>query len=181
MQRKWFWHNHHHCTLTLETELLLTTTKYCYSILQLCTSVMSSFCSRGLWCFKNTGITQSEKIKKTYACLHILCLCNSFCRLLHGTTLLHSHIQTDVHITLDHTYFLPHSWVTFWYPKLLQTSIILTKKFPIGKLSAHAMYWVEQKVFAFSKRWRKHKLYCHLFKPFWCLSCHYINYASNGN
>jgi hypothetical protein len=27
-------------------------------------------------------------------------------------------------------------------------------------------YWVERKVFAFSKRWRKHKLYCHLFKPF---------------
>jgi hypothetical protein len=26
--------------------------------------------------------------------------------------------------------------------------------------------WVERKVFAFSKRWRKHKLYCHLFKPF---------------
>jgi hypothetical protein len=42
-------------------------------------------------------------------------------------------------------------------------------------------YWVERNVFAFSKRWRKHKLYCHLFKPFWCLSCHYINYASNGN
>jgi hypothetical protein len=97
-------------------------------------------------------------------------------------------------------------------------------------------YWVERKVFAFSKRWRKHKLYCHLkmavfwvfralmmeaartyetlvnfyrttrrynpedihlrthrrenlksylychlFKPFWCLSCHYINFASNGN
>jgi hypothetical protein len=27
-------------------------------------------------------------------------------------------------------------------------------------------HWVEQKVFAFSKRWRKHKLYCNLFKPF---------------
>jgi hypothetical protein len=41
--------------------------------------------------------------------------------------------------------------------------------------------WVERKVFAFSKRWRKQKLYCHLFKSFWCLSCHYINYGSNGN
>jgi hypothetical protein len=27
-------------------------------------------------------------------------------------------------------------------------------------------YWAERKVFAFSKRWRKHKLYCHLFTPF---------------
>jgi hypothetical protein len=45
---------------------------------------------------------------------------------------------------------------------------------------ATTIYWAERKVFAFSKRWRKHKLYCHLFKPLWCLSCHYINYASNG-
>jgi hypothetical protein len=45
----------------------------------------------------------------------------------------------------------------------------------------HLLYWVEWKFVVFSNRWRKHKLYCHLFKPFWCLSCHYINYASNGN
>jgi hypothetical protein len=31
------------------------------------------------------------------------------------------------------------------------------------------------------RRWRKHKLYCRLLKPFWCLSFHYTNYASNGN
>jgi hypothetical protein len=43
------------------------------------------------------------------------------------------------------------------------------------------LYWVERKVFAFSKRWRKLKLSCHLFEPFLCLSCHYIKYASNGN
>jgi transposase InsO family protein len=29
-----------------------------------------------------------------------------------------------------------------------------------------SLYRVERKVFAFSKRWRKLKLYCHLFKPF---------------
>jgi hypothetical protein len=43
------------------------------------------------------------------------------------------------------------------------------------------IYWVERKVFAFSKTWRKQKLYCNLFKTWWCLSCHYINYASNAN
>jgi hypothetical protein len=58
---------------------------------------------------------------------------------------------------------------------------------PDSRLQTHThthtprIYWVERKVFAFSRRWRKHKIYCHLFKPFWRLSCHYINYASNGN
>jgi hypothetical protein len=60
------------------------------------------------------------------------------------------------------------------YTELIESSPHLTSCFP-------KIYWVERKVFAFSKRWRKHKLYCHLFKPFWCLFCHYINYASNGN
>jgi hypothetical protein len=91
-------------------------------------------------------------------------------------------------ISSSHTH-ITHLYVKlptaqWWRILLLQTSRTQTAHQKCTRwraLVTITIYWVERKVFAFSKRWRKHKLYCHLFKPFWCLSCHLKNYASNGN